>query len=385
MASARPGHFHNPYNFIPALEPELEGPLGQRAPVGHKAWYPHFFSGRIAVDIELVTPLIVPDASRAETRADGHVILPVLTENNDDRTPKLPPTSFKGALRSAYEAITNSRLSVFQGHKAPLGRRMEAGEGLSMVPARVSEGGDYLELYFGEVHPRTGAEELPFPTYNESTRRWELRNGVMYAAWLRQFVTNGINQRGPCLDEGNGIRYASSNQFPEHKDRVAVIAEKVNYNNGRIRFDYWSVVAIERAGKNDPPIHWNQMAPKRPYLGHSHRRVQDQRQLRGYGYVCLTGQNIRRKHDERVFFIPEGSTQTRVELKDEWRKQWVDLIYDYRRQAELPRSRRKGAPDAAYLGGEPGKTAFSRHVHEDSGDEKLAPETLCYARVNPRE
>src|SRR5712692_3132082 len=157
-AAPRVGHFHNPYNFIPALEPQLDGPLGQHAPVGHKAWYAEYFSGRLTVDIEVVTPLIVPDASRAETLPNGHTIVPLLTENNDGETPKLPPTSFKGALRSAYEAITNSRLSVFQGHDAPLGRRMEAGEGLAMVPARISDDGNHLELYFGEFHPKTESE-----------------------------------------------------------------------------------------------------------------------------------------------------------------------------------------------------------------------------------
>ncbi|NEO28562.1 MAG: TIGR03986 family CRISPR-associated RAMP protein, partial [Kamptonema sp. SIO4C4] len=114
--------FHNPYNFVPALPRDgVRGELGDRTPIGHGCYYENHWSGRIAVKLTTVTPLLIPDAAE-------------MTDNNDHKTypvrlgadgkPYLPPTSLKGMLRSAYEAVTNSRLSVFEKHDARLAYRM---------------------------------------------------------------------------------------------------------------------------------------------------------------------------------------------------------------------------------------------------------------------
>ncbi len=102
--------FVNPYNFVPAPPPETDGPLGQHAPAGHHRYHEERWNGRIEVEIETITPLLLPDAAKEDDN-DGHKTFPI-RRGPDDR-PYLAPTALKGMLRSAYEAITNSRLSVF--------------------------------------------------------------------------------------------------------------------------------------------------------------------------------------------------------------------------------------------------------------------------------
>ncbi|NBD33782.1 MAG: TIGR03986 family CRISPR-associated RAMP protein [Cyanobacteria bacterium] len=129
--------FHNPYNFIPALPRPLEDrELGDRAPIGQGRYEKDYWSGRIAVKLTTVTPLLIPDAAEM-TENDGHNTYPVRL--GKDGKPYLPPTSIKGMLRSAYEAVTNSRLSVFEKHDSPLAYRMDADKGNITKPAIVEK------------------------------------------------------------------------------------------------------------------------------------------------------------------------------------------------------------------------------------------------------
>ena len=115
-AANRPkGDFHNPYNFIPAPEPFTGGPLGQHAPAGHDKYHDDLWSGRIGIKITTVTPLLIPDAAHVKGEKGDHQTFPVRIDK--DGNPYLPPTSIKGALRSSYEAITNSRMSVLGKNK----------------------------------------------------------------------------------------------------------------------------------------------------------------------------------------------------------------------------------------------------------------------------
>jgi len=124
--------FRNPYNFIPLArlsEKALEGPLGHAAPAGHDRFHDDLWSGRLKIRIRTVTPLLIPDASRAYVRPGDenkaseqrHWILPL---RMDGDKPRLAVTSFKGALRSAYEAVTNSRFGVFGKHDQPVEERI---------------------------------------------------------------------------------------------------------------------------------------------------------------------------------------------------------------------------------------------------------------------
>ncbi len=143
--------FHNPYNFISAPPPNRgHRELGHHAPAGHDRYHPDKWSGRIHIRIETKTPLLLPDAAKATTDSHKHKTFPL--RRGADGNPYLAPTSLRGALRAAYEAVTNSRFGVFEKHGTPLARRMEAGEGLAMVPARVRNAST-LELFFGPGAP----------------------------------------------------------------------------------------------------------------------------------------------------------------------------------------------------------------------------------------
>ena len=126
--SARTGHFHNPYNFVPSPEgtpPVADASnwhdtgnnrLGHHAPVGHHAYHADLWSGCLTLQLTVKTPLVMLDTAR-KTPVQGatdHWLYPVLKDARNN--PAIPVTSFKGVLRSAYEAITNSRMGVFTGH-----------------------------------------------------------------------------------------------------------------------------------------------------------------------------------------------------------------------------------------------------------------------------
>ena len=109
-----PREFHNPYNFVPAVPRDhIDGAtndLGDKPPVGHDRFHAELLSGKLRVQMTVKTPLLLPDTARVEVR-DEHKTFPVRV--GADGKPEINPTAIKGMLRSAYEAVTNSRLSVF--------------------------------------------------------------------------------------------------------------------------------------------------------------------------------------------------------------------------------------------------------------------------------
>lgn len=117
------GAFHNPYNFVPALPRDrVTGELGDHAPIGHHVLHPDRFTGFVRVKMAVITPLLLPDAANAVDVGNDHKSFPVRVDA--EGKPYIPPTSIKGMLRSAYEAVTNSRLAVFAGHQAKLQYRV---------------------------------------------------------------------------------------------------------------------------------------------------------------------------------------------------------------------------------------------------------------------
>lgn len=101
--------FENPYNFIPAPPRNTtHETLGDAKPIGHHRYHADKWSGRISVELTTVTPLLIPDDGTVDE--NGHKTFGIRKE---DQAPYLPPTSIKGVLRAAYEAVTNSRMGVF--------------------------------------------------------------------------------------------------------------------------------------------------------------------------------------------------------------------------------------------------------------------------------
>ena len=349
--------FHNPYNFIPA-PPRNDVPqgseLGDREPAGHDRYRSGRFSGVIQVRMTLETPLLLPDAARALEDDQRHKTFPVRTDAAG--RPHVPPTAVKGVIRSAYEIATNSRLSVFHGHDDRLAYRMPAPEGLALVPARVEAG--QVNLYLGTT------SSLP----SWQNNRWVIPGNLMYAAWLPRYA-------------GQIIRYGN-NKLPEHGENVRCWIEEFQHyrraaNNQFIPdFKYWRVRKIARIRDQLG----GSPAPTPPQTTGKHRATGTPMQSIS-GWVCINNQNINRKHDERVFF--SATPVMHSPLTDALKQAWNELIRNYQtiHEADLQRRKDQGQGPDQYLGDEPGKTAWSRHIYRPE-DAVLSDGTLCYAKVN---
>lgn len=366
---AKPGErFHNPYNFVRFDGPVPNDGLAQARPPGHHVYGNGLFEGRIEVELTAASPLLLLDPTRTEAAGNGHKTVDLL-EDSDGR-PVLRPTSLKGALRSAYEAITGSRLGVFQDHDRPLARRMAARDGLAMMPARISDRGDQLELYLG------GHAE--FPAWDGE--RWSVPGNTMYAAWLPRYWPGGRKDSGPVIDPRKVVRYPDGS-LPEHRDHVVCWLNLVR-RTGRPQFKYWRVVHIQPSTDGSPGPSEDEIRMKDAGWGRQNHDKTDEYRL-AEGYVCVTNQNIGRKHDERVFFILNGTTPTTVALDERWCTAWNHLVENYQttHEHDLDKRKKSGQTTDAYLGREPGKTAWSRHVYTKTVV-KLGPGDLCYARVD---
>jgi CRISPR-associated protein (TIGR03986 family) len=391
-APSAPGPaFHNPYNFVPALPRKKDDPrLGDSEHAGlagHHILSAERWSGRIEVTLETATPLLLHDAARS-TRRDGHGYFPARTA--PDGSPTLARTAFKGSLRAAYEAVTNSRLAVFQGHDRRLAYRAEAGEGLSLVPARFT--GDAIQLCFGATSD--------IPSRDPNTGRWLIPGGLMYAAWLPRY-----RRQQPGLDTA-AVRYGDGS-LPENGDEVWAWVEKIQHKRSDRRtgqlipdFQYWRVLKVART---DAELGPEDTAPK-ANSSDTHEATGKRRKI--HGWVCITNQNIGKKHDERVFFVDPGHVldkQARVALDDAERQRlasaWRDLIRDYQ-AAHRPRDiwdrKPAGAPSRLkpeeFFSRDIGLTAWSRHIYQDGHPRRdnrkpqpdasqLTDGTLCYAAV----
>ncbi len=355
--------FVNPYNFVPAPPPKTDGPLGQHAPAGHHRYHEERWNGRIEVEIETITPLLLPDAAKERKEKNDHKTFPI-RRGPDDR-PYLAPTALKGMLRSAYEAITNSRLGVFRGHEDRLARRMEATEGLAMIPARISEDGQNVELLMGFTSGK------PSKTNN----RWKVP-GPMYAAWLPRY-RKGQGGVAPWA-----VRYPNGD-LPQHGDEVFCWLQEFGKQNrnGQTIFTYWRVIHIARNADELPP------KPRLQKGRDAHQPTgSPPRKVRGI--VCITNQNIGNKHDERVFILEDLSSAAAVHtetipLTPELKQAWKELVRNYQKEHEgdLEKRRKKKEPCDKFFGKDPGQTAFSRHVCV-SGTEELKGGDLVYARVD---
>jgi CRISPR-associated protein (TIGR03986 family) len=343
--TGEPGKFENPYNFIPVLPRTREhATLGDKRPAGHHRYHPDHWSGRIQMELTVKTPLLVPDLGRPG--ADGHKTFGLRTDERGH--PILPPTSIKGALRSVYEAITNSRMGILEAHDERLALRMPAQEGVQLIPCRI----------VGGSNGTLSAELLPglSDIGRDGRPRGRGEDAMMYAAWLHRYRKYNANARSePDKHERQeALRYPDG-RLPEHGDHVYVRVQPQPHRSRR--FSFLSVREIRLAGGDT-------QCPNGWYVG----------------YVFVSGPNIMNKHEERVFLLTPK--RLALPLEQDHVRNWKRLIEDYqaihRDEIEQRRQQHQGPSD--YLGHEPGKTGFSRHVFAQDAS-NLNPGTLCYARI----
>jgi len=249
--------------------------LGDSAPADHGVFSPDRWSGCITVKLTTETPLLVPDAQHAEEE-NRHKTYPVRMVGGK---PYLSPTSVKGMLRSAYEAITNSRMGVFNEYSVRPGFRTPPREGLKLVPARI-------ELHSGSLRVRL----LP----GTSTIGQNGPGGPMYAAFLETY--------------DGAVRLAL---LPAHGQRVWFQKRLEQHRRG---FQFWRVTdmtTIPQTGGG-----WTE------------------------GYFFRSGPNADNKHYERIFFYT-GNQQYVCDLTPEVQAQWKALIGDYQKIHEEEMIRRR--------------------------------------------
>ena len=148
--------FFNPYNFIPTPRRTPENtPAGleDATPCGHHRLFEDRWSGTITVKMEAVTPLLIPSSDIQEVGDNRHKVKQTRSLNG---LPDIPPSSVKGMIRAAFEAMTNSRFGEFVDHDQRLAFRQPAKEGLFAFPARVSDDGESIDIFAGRdkpIHP----------------------------------------------------------------------------------------------------------------------------------------------------------------------------------------------------------------------------------------
>lgn len=354
--------FHNPYNFIPAIPRDrVTGELGDLPPAGHERYQEGRFSGVISVRLTTQSPLLLPDAAAtveydgedpAQGISKGHKSFPVRIDA--DGRPYLAPTSVKGMLRAAFEAVTNSRLGVFVGHDRELAYRMVTQEGLALVPARVEDG--CLRLLMGTSgYGQAGPQ------------------GPMYAAWLPRYYRGRLDRHAVRYDDG---------KLPPHADAVTCWVELFQHwrwdrrrNQPVDDFQFWRVRTIARqgesAGPQPAPAHDPGQQKGRSY----HQPLGQFRKVNGF--VCITNANIDRKHDERVFFATNQNLPS-IPLSERECRAWETLILNYQDEHRDEIARGRKSPPAL------NDSEWSRHVHADVREAKLEDGTLCYAGLRQR-
>lgn len=284
-------------------------------------------------------------------------------------------------LSAAYEAITNSRFRVFTGHDVRLGFRMNANDGLAMVPARVV--GNQVHLMMGTTKDIPRWKQFRNQR-NKLVGRWDI--GVMYAAWLRCYKGSTPTWKGLAV----------------HGNCVWAYITKWKHNE-KGGFEFWNVEDLVDGNQPEPT---NPPSSYPPIRRNAKRLSPDQGQW-VFGHVCITNENIENKHDERIFFINKSrkkAPQFQLPLKTssyDWREQWRNLIQDYQdahRQQDIWRQNEQGRPidpeqfvDAnrpaisrqIYLDGQPPPDNFNGTTRSTVDARQLGPgNDLCYVRFD---
>ena len=334
--------FHNPYNFVPALPRDgITGELGDHAPIGHHVLHPNHYTGVIRVKMTVETPLLLPDAARMieYDRDDpqlgvkqGHNSFPVRVDT--DGKPYIPPTSIKGMLRAAYEAVTNSRLAEFPGREATNSQNA-TGHGMRLAfrrPARIEVVPARIEV--------SNDQEL---TIRILSQLW-LKSAAKLPRYLQRPNQHQRNRKG---EANAAIRYPDRS-LPQHGDHVRIQVNTKGRVTQIVRYDGSLITDGDE------------------------------------GWVLITEPNIGNKKFERVYVLSDrdrflqfqGDSAIRI------RQMWTELIENYQQahEKDLQQREARRQQPTDYLGDSPGQTAWSRHVWDERYAD-LTAGALCYVRL----
>lgn len=356
----RGGGFVNPYTFVPAPpRDELKGEqLGDHEPASHAVHRDGQYSGTLTLTLTTVTPLLLP--VRSPEQNDGERAVFDVRLDSQGR-PLIHGASFKGALRSAFEAVTASRFGVFFGHAEPLVHRATAGSALDLVPARVCRPADspaYFRLCQGDG-------DWTGPCASDRTRNGDRRNAVQLAAWIPAYKhQDRLVRRLGELDRG------ALTDHHEKRVHARVVLCQYSSTKRSTRFRVWRAThlaltreEIEKLPPSDPRPAGNLT----PVPGIKPRIVA--------GWLSASGYSIDSKHDERLFVETPG---VNVPITDEHQRYWRLLLDSYDEAARYHDSndtKRPGDLDVQR----------SRHVNRENALRDLPDGTLVYVRCQEGE
>ena len=345
--SETPDHFHNPYTFVPSPPRQdaikAGGFAGDFDPLkcglSHASLKPDLWTGYLPIKLTTVTPLVLLKTDGEERSSTEHQTYDVLDH--------LPGSSLRGMLRSAYEAVTNSRYGCFSTDDR-LAYRMNPREALTLIPTVIENGKDSKELV-ARLYPGTSHVTDRGPNGFEE-------KGAMYAAMLTRY------HRNPELNSE-----CMGGYDPRTGDQVWAEIKLVKHRRG---YRFWKAIRVWSKSEH----------PKEPSI--TGKIVE--------GYVLVTNQNMGNKHDERIFFNPTPDT---FEVTDHLKESWSMRIKSYR-EAHSENDifkRPRGAKPWEKTGNNPGETAWSPHLYQDGKHQdrwdrnthdamELQPGDMVYAR-----
>lgn len=341
--------FHNPYNFIPAPEPCLTGPLGQGFPAGHHVFKSDLNSGWIDITLKTITPLLLADAAKVPQDDDHKTYDTRCETRNGKQYPLFPVTSFKGGLRSAYEAVTNSRFGIFREHDDRLATRQAVSVGAARIPARVGRDPETNELCLELFLTRTNQQ----PKANN--------------AWLPVYGHRGATQMvcpPPSVAGGKLDKYHGTQVTCEIQENTR---QKQTRYGKRSSLTFNEVVKLTLKNVDEYGTGSGYVSEDQTFIEKTAMSIYPVSQMPiidVWGYICINHRNFNGKHDERVFWMPAGQQPESVELTEEHEQSWKTLIANYKEEHERSGS---NSPSPVH----------SRHLAEHNS-ETLSEGSLLY-------
>ena len=274
--------FRNPKNFVPTPRRPKVGPLSDSRPDWHDHAHDGCISGVLEVTATVETDLLILDTARAKVESNNHKTFSTRVDGNDVI---IAGSALKGSIRSAFEMITNSRMSVFTSKNA-LGSRVQA-DGGQLVPVRI-------ETRDG----KTVARLLP-GTSKIGDTSGQAAQRVQHAAWIS-------DNAAPVAANGKSCE---------------VVLHKFQHQRGRDDFQIWKAMEITVDGRTQNAGVGHDSLTR---IGTEIKRVD--------GWISSSGRLIHNKRDERVFFTTQGDQF--VDIDDSVKKNWTRLLTNYREANE---------------------------------------------------
>lgn len=346
--------FWNPYAFVPFAERRSADGWS-----GLERLRESEISGTIDLDFRVVTPLLCLDEStrRLDPQAKGHPIFSVIRDPRNPVIPWIPPASFKGALRSGYEAITGSRVPFFD-RRDRLGYRRAIRDAAQATPAQIlgKDGDQSIRLLLGALH--TDDYTRGSTTVTVECNRREAKVPLLPAAFIGVSMLEALASAAELtsMDELAGAEVTATKMVLYlHRDQ-----------NGRADFAAYVVTelqtsdgwAVERGAGNLEGQRWETVS--RVITGPSNRSLECVLEEIS-GRLLITGASTAtNKHEERfAFALTQANervldTDEAAPVLDTWRM----VIESYLESHDLRPSSKIAGP------GPMGNVLWARHLRD---------------------